>query len=153
MADRQRPLKKRGRTDAKLIGRYLKAQGAGIECIYSSPATRASQTAEIIAKQYGRQLVGPELTEPLYTFDWQQLLDWLQTLDNRWQRAAVVGHNPAVTDLVNLLAATAIDNIPTCGLAELQCSLDDWSQLAPGLANLIRFTRPGELRPPEAPQE
>jgi phosphohistidine phosphatase len=46
------------------------------------------------------------------------------------QHLALVGHNPAFTELINYLAGPGIlDNLPTAGWVELSLSLDDWSDI------------------------
>lgn len=51
LPDHQRPLNKRGRRDAPMMGRRLADQGAEVELLISSPATRAIRTAEAMAEE------------------------------------------------------------------------------------------------------
>ena len=51
LPDHDRPLNKRGRHDAPLMGKLLKDEDLKPDLIVSSPATRAKKTAELIAKQ------------------------------------------------------------------------------------------------------
>jgi phosphohistidine phosphatase len=54
----------------------------------------------------------------------------------------LVGHNPAITDFVNMMADAGIENIPTCGLVELSLPIDHWSDIQTGGATLIDFDYP-----------
>ena len=51
LSDKERPLKKRGASDAQIMGRVLHKHGIKPGQIVSSPAKRAFDTAEIIAAQ------------------------------------------------------------------------------------------------------
>ena len=51
LSDFERPLNKRGNSDAPLMGKVLKKRGIFPHAILSSPANRAKTTAEIIAKE------------------------------------------------------------------------------------------------------
>ena len=53
LADHDRPLNKRGKRDAPLIGRLLKKEDLVPEIIISSTATRARSTAEAVSKASG----------------------------------------------------------------------------------------------------
>ena len=52
LADIDRPLNKRGKGDAPLMGKVLRKAGVEPDLILSSPANRAITTAEVIAKTW-----------------------------------------------------------------------------------------------------
>jgi phosphohistidine phosphatase len=54
----------------------------------------------------------------------------------------LVGHNPAITDFVNEMAGSDIDNIPTCGLVELSLPIEEWSEIEFVSAELVYFDYP-----------
>ena len=54
----------------------------------------------------------------------------------------LVGHNPAITEFVNMMADVDIDNIPTCGLVKLGLPVDSWSDVEFGAATLLDFDYP-----------
>jgi phosphohistidine phosphatase len=143
LTDRQRPLKARGERDAVLMRKYLRSRDWSFDRCYSSPAVRAEQTAQCVAGKLGLDIV---TDEELYTFSYTQLLDWLRHLDNDLQTVLAFGHNPAITDLVNYLAATDIENTPTCGLAKLDFDLDNWAAIEQGMARLDALVVPKALR-------
>ncbi|MDQ6668717.1 MAG: histidine phosphatase family protein [Thermoproteota archaeon] len=53
MADHDRPLNKRGKRDAPLVGRLLKREDLVPDSIISSTAIRARSTAEAVGKASG----------------------------------------------------------------------------------------------------
>ena len=63
-------------------------------------------------------------------------------VDEHFQSAMLVGHNPAITEFVNDMCDAGIDNIPTSGLVELRIAVDHWSEVKYGNAELIDFDFP-----------
>ncbi|MDP2894669.1 MAG: histidine phosphatase family protein, partial [Sulfurimonas sp.] len=53
LEDFERPLNKRGKENAPMMGERLKEKGIMPGIIISSPAKRAKTTAEVIAKEIG----------------------------------------------------------------------------------------------------
>ena len=92
----------------------------------SSTATRALDFAQLISEFSGISLI-PDLT--FYTFDVDELLEILRNLPDAALRVAIVGHNPAITRAVNRLCGSDLSNVPTAGIAAIECSVDEWCQL------------------------
>ncbi len=124
-ADIDRPLNKRGRDDASMMAQRLAADGFSPGCTVTSSARRALQTAEAFAAAIDfpvRELL-------VYGAGSDQLLGRIRGLDNGLEWVAMVGHNPAITDLVRRLSGEPVDNIPTCGVAQLDFDIDRWRQV------------------------
>jgi phosphohistidine phosphatase len=83
-----------------------------------------------------------EVMPDLYSFDYDDVMLTLRKLDERWQAVAVVGHNPAITDLVNFLALEHLANIPTCGIALLRLDIRRWEALGAGTGTLEHYDFP-----------
>lgn len=143
--DKLRPLKKRGLKNAPQIGRYIRLQELKWDVMYSSPALRSKLTAELIHKELGKKWPGFVVEPHLYAFDHHEVLAFLKSRTAKFKTIALVGHNPAFTDLTNLLADAGIKNIPTCGLVEMRLSIKKWSDLKPGCGKLTRFVTPKRL--------
>ena len=140
--DIDRPLNKRGRTSAPDMGARLFERGVQFEKVYSSPAKRAYTTAKMVAAPLGYPVEEIEIVDELYTFSYAGTLSWLHGLDSNESNFAVVGHNPATTELVNYLALSDIDNIPTCGIVQLKVKVDSWLELDVGIANIEFYIYP-----------
>lgn len=128
MADIDRPLNKRGRRDSPRMGAAL-AQRFSPLCFHVSPARRALLTFDGLCQGW-TGLGDPHccVDEALYTFDTDDLLEWLASRDEPEDRIALIGHNPALTDLVNFLVGDdTLSNVPTAGWVELSLPLDSWS--------------------------
>ena len=63
------------------------------------------------------------------TFDYSEVLRWIAAQPDDTDSLALVGHNPAFTELVNFFVGPGtLDNLPTAGWAELSIRIDEWSQ-------------------------
>lgn len=144
LADRERPLKKRGQRDAEVMARHMRRAGFQCEAIFCSPALRAAQTLEIMQPALGLTAVPVRFEEQLYTFDGDDLRQWLarQTLDS----IAMVGHNPAFADLTAWLSGSEIDRFPTAAWCWLILKRESWSDIEPGCAEIKCLVAPSDLR-------
>ena len=122
------------------MGQRIASQSIQPELIISSTALRARTTAELIAHACGYAPTDIKLENKLYCFDAEILLEQLKELDNSYQRILCVGHNPAITGLVNRLCNAGIDNVPTCGVCYLQFDCADWRNIQTGV--LTEFDYP-----------
>ena len=130
LSDIDRPLNPRGERDAPRMG---KALGARLQpmMFHVSPAERAQSTFRNL------QLHWPDLTAQhgvtvaaLYTFDYRSLMEWIAQQASDLSDLAIVGHNPALTDLTNYLVGYGtLANIPTAGWVELTLDLHDWADI------------------------
>jgi phosphohistidine phosphatase len=152
-ADMDRPLNSRGESAAKVMGRYMADNALVPDVVLCSPARRAMQTWEIAAKQVS----SPPATrvEPdIYNFgDGQMLLQCLRTGAGKARSILIVGHNPSIENLANMLVgqgdsklrAQMSEKYPTATLAVITFSIDDWKALTEGTGTLQRFVRPKDL--------
>lgn len=130
LADRDRPLNKRGKRDAPEMGRRLAARGGAPDLIVSSPANRALATARIIAAAVGYTAEKIREDERLYLASPAGILEAIRDLEDGYERVFLFGHNPGLTELVNELSEPAVDNVPTCGVVELRLAADRWADLS-----------------------
>ncbi len=142
LTDLQRPLKKRGIRNARDMAQRLAKLDHGVERVFSSPAKRTLETLELMEEATGFGAGRVEVVAELYSFDYDDVMITLRKIDDRWQSIAVVGHNPAITDLVNFLALEHIANIPTCGVALLRLDIKRWRDLKAGCARLDHYDYP-----------
>lgn len=142
LKDFERPLSDRGNNDApKMAKRFLKRHDS-VACIICSPAMRAKTTARIFAGGIGYDKDDVVSNPELYFAGTNMFLKAASLVDETCETAMLVGHNPAITEFVNAMANSDIENIPTCGLVELQLNIDDWADISLGEATLIDFDYP-----------
>lgn len=142
LSDRDRPLNKRGRRSAPDMGRRLAAQDHLPELIISSPARRAFSTARKIAKKLGYDRSEIMTDESLYFSGTGSMMELLENLDDDYQKVMIVGHNPAMTSLMNILSGSSIDNMPTCAVAVINYPMTSWSELRSTDGQLLAYDFP-----------
>ncbi|MDX2061888.1 MAG: histidine phosphatase family protein [Bacteroidia bacterium] len=117
---------------SKLTPRKLK-----IDAVYSSPAKRARQTAEGIIKGLGLKLK-IVTDDRLYNATPQKLLEVTSQLPDELTHVLVVGHNPGLPGFVTLIANTPVESMPTAAWVNMGVSVDQWAELGPGKAEIVR---------------
>ncbi len=129
-ADIERPLNKRGKKDAPSMARRLKEKHVTPDAMITSPATRAHDTCTLFAKTLDFDKDKIKTEKRLYHADEDQILKVIQELKDRERDdeevALLFGHNPGLTEFVNLLLDANIDNIPTCGVVKAQLKIKSW---------------------------
>ena len=144
LPDRERPLNKRGREDAPKMGALLRKQDLLPDLVLSSPARRARSTAELVIEESGYD-GEVEFRETLYSFESGSYLKALSELADTCQRVLVVGHNPAMEELVEALTGEYLP-MPTAALAQIELPIEHWSELAKRRSGrLVNLWRPKEL--------
>jgi len=83
-----------------------------------------------------------KLDEALYTFSSQDVFDWCLEIDDALDEVVIVGHNPAFTGLINSLGDPYIENLPTCGYAQLTFPQNSWSEITSGSGKTMSLLRP-----------
>jgi phosphohistidine phosphatase len=140
--DRERPLGGRGRKAARLISQRLRNDGVSPELVLCSPARRTQETLERVDPT-GERVI----EDGLYTATAGSLIERLNRVPDEVNSVMLIGHNPALQQLVLALSGPndAVEaKFPTGALAtlELDCS---WSELEPGRARLTGLLRPKDL--------
>ena len=95
-ADRDRPLKNRGKRGAQRLGVFLQSQGIEPASVLSSPAKRAEETAEKCIKAMGVGVSHIETDERIYSGGADALMAAIVERSAPGNRLLVVGHNPAM---------------------------------------------------------
>jgi phosphohistidine phosphatase len=127
LADRDRPLNKRGKRDAPEMGRRIAEAGIRPSLIVSSPAVRAWTTAKIVADAIGYPREFLQRDNNLYLATVNGILDVIVAQDNGFNSMMLVGHNPGFTDFANYLVPGLTNNLPTAGVVSVELDTDDWS--------------------------
>lgn len=125
--DKNRPLTKNGRNDALLISQRIRDAGIKPSKILSSSAARAWETALIIAKtiNYSENLLTKD--DRLYLADIHNLVCIIEEQNEDVNNLMIIGHNPGLIELINLLSIKKIANLSTSGAVSLNINTDDWS--------------------------
>ena len=144
LSDHDRPLNNRGKHDAPRMGKVLLKERLIPQLIISSSAARARSTAEKVAKtsRYSGEI---SVESSLYRAGSSAYLDTLRHLTSQYDTVLIVGHNPDVEHLVEILTGNVM-TIPTCGLAYVKLLIEKWLDLKDDKkSELVKMWRPKEL--------
>jgi len=142
LADRDRPLNKRGKRDAPEMGRRIAAAGIRPSLIVSSPAVRAWTTAKIIANEIGYPREFLQRDNGLYLASVNGILDVIVAQDPGFNNLMLVGHNPGFTDFANYLVPGLTNNMPTASVVSVELDSEDWSLYDKPAAELLFYDFP-----------
>ncbi len=139
-SDEERPLTSRGVRQAGQAGRWI-AEHLEVDLAVVSVARRAQQTWELASAELPRQ---PErwASERLYTFDGREVLAAVRGLPEGVGTAALVGHNPAFDEAVELLAGEWVE-LKTSAIAVVRLPL--WAAAGDGSGELVAHGRPPSI--------
>jgi phosphohistidine phosphatase len=137
VADKERPLKGRGKTDAKLISGIFKKNEFKPDMVFSSPANRAHSTCKIFLENLEISYKKLLIIDQLYDFGGQNVMNFVKSLDDSLENVMLFGHNHAFTSIVNLLGSKYIDNLPTSGLAKINFDINSWKEVQSGTTELL----------------
>ncbi len=150
--DLARPLNKRGRRAAAMMGEYFLRQGFNPSVVLCSPAARTRQTLDVLLPA----MPDPEvrIDERIYDAAMKTLLARLQELPETCASVLLVGHNPGLERLAltladgsgNAEAAARLEaKYPTGALTVLSSASVCWETLAAGGCRLENFVCPADL--------
>jgi len=146
LPDPMRPLNKRGRRDAPLMGQRLAEQATDVELMIASPAVRAMETAEAMAEELDYPWDEIVADERLYHADPEDILVVIEEQDPWVDHLMLIGHNPGMTSLVNGLTRTNLDNVPTAGVVKLTYDVERWIDIASARPLHVLFDYPKKRR-------
>lgn len=132
VSDKDRPLLQRGINDGHLVVDAFKQKEVAIDAIFASPANRAMHTCLIFLRRLQFPYNQFEITNELYDFSGEEVLQFVKKLDDAHETVMIFGHNHAFTHLANALGNKYIGNVPTSGLVHLIFETDHWSTLGKG---------------------
>lgn len=123
--DLERPLGPRGLRDAPAAGRWIETNLPGLELVMCSTALRARQTWELAAAELSSP---PEVRHHAKIY-YGPLIEIVRELPAATGSALLVGHNPDVEDLVELLGGPRT-TFKTSTIAVLSSELS-WAEAGP----------------------
>ena len=149
VTDHERPLAERGHREAAVAGRKLADTGIPLDLALCSTATRTSETWKLAVHELPHR---PKTVyeERIYDASPGELIALLNETPDDAQTVILIGHNPGVQGLADILAGSAEGDarermtsrgFPAAAFAVL--SFDgSWKGLEPGVAKLADYWEP-----------
>lgn len=125
--DHDRPLNKRGRKEAIKMGEYLKNMDLMPDTIITSSALRAIETTTLLCRQGGYN----GIVEVNFSFLEGNTTSYLQSISTSHEdkdRLLIVGHNPALEQLITTLTNKTV-RLPTCTLVQIKLNVASWNTM------------------------
>lgn len=144
--DFERRLSESGHADAAVVGAWLAERGVVPDHALVSAAVRTIQTWDDIADAAGWDLE-PDLDESLYAAGPESALDLVRSVPDDVRTLVVIGHNPTIASLAQLLDDGEGDvdagnqlalGYPTAATTVLSYD-GDWEDLADASASVVAF--------------
>lgn len=159
LRDFDRPLNKRGRKGAAIMGKHIRDHGACWRRILASPAVRVTQTIELAAEAAG---LTPPVTwdRRIYLANSAALMDVLRDQEGDPESILLIGHNPGLEDLIfdlvpdngsSPLRDIVEEKFPTAAYAVMELDIEGWNDIDENCARLVHLVRPRDLDPALGP--
>jgi phosphohistidine phosphatase len=128
LRDFERPLTKKGLSEANEMARRFQERGLAPDLILASAALRARETAATFAKVLGVAARLLQADDSLYLADGEQILATIRAVGPRVGQLMVIGHNPGISAAAISLAPEAVtSDLPTCGTLTMTVACNNWS--------------------------
>lgn len=145
LTDFERTLNDRGNRDAPLMAKRLKEKNIAIDTFVSSTANRALATAIYFAKAYDKKEKDILQLDELYHASVNIFYTTIESLQNKSNSVALFSHNPGITDFVNSLTKTRIDNMPTCSIFAIKVDIESWASFSKAKKDFWFFDYPKSI--------
>ena len=142
LSDFERPLKRRGREAAQLIGERLAREKLKNPVLVRSPAVRARETAELMLKS-SKMRVEERWDERIYEASLRDLRQVVAEIPDDKTVVILIGHNPGFEELLAFLTGES-RRMPTAALAKIKLDVS-WKDIAASSGKLDWFVTPKEL--------
>lgn len=142
--DHERPLNRRGRHAAALMGEWLARIEQLPDLVVCSTATRARETLELAAEA-GAWPCETRRDERVYEATPQRLIEVARETEEEFDSLMLVGHQPGMSTLLGLLVGGAEVRYPTAAIARIEVDIFAWNELEPGTGTLAWMLPPRAL--------
>jgi phosphohistidine phosphatase len=150
--DYERALTEGGEEDADRIGQFIAREGLIPDLVIYSSAERTRETAKIVEGSWPRR-VKTVAENGLYEATRETILARIRAFPDSAGVVMIVGHNPGVAELANLLAGGGEEDdrlrmaakFPTSAFAMLDFPTEKWADVGPRMGRLERFAAPSDF--------
>ena len=145
--DVERCLSAKGYGDAEMAAQWLKDYAGDPDLMVSSPAIRAFTTALVFSHVFDYPLEQLRLHASIYAASAHQLFYVIKELPDSSHTVFLFGHNPGMSDFVNLLCGPVCDGLQTSGIAIISLPTSPWAGINEGDGRLeALYQRKGDKK-------
>jgi phosphohistidine phosphatase len=151
LADENRPLAERGRSDMAAIAAFAASEGLAPDLALVSPAIRTRETWELLLPAF-RTPTDHRIESRLYAAPADRILYLVRETADEIQSLMLVGHNPGLEDMARILTGAGETDalirfggaMPTGSLAVIDLS-GGWANLQERAGRMEIFVTPKSL--------
>ena len=153
LADKERPLARRGISNTPHMAAWLKTSRLTPELVLCSTAVRTRRTLALMKQALAGEIQNIELREDLYSSASAGLIAIVRALPGDIRQVMIIGHNPGLQDAAIELTGKGDAELrqalaakfPTAGIAVIDFPVDRWSDIIARTGNLRHFMAPKRL--------
>jgi phosphohistidine phosphatase len=143
ISDFERSLTLKGKAISRLVAKRLMEKEVTPGVIITSPAFRALETAIIFAEEYGIKPDNILLNSNVYyKMNFLSLPELLSLVSEENDTITLVGHNPSLTEVADILSREGCDFLPKCGIACISFRISTWSEVRRNTGRLDYILKP-----------
>ena len=143
LADFDRPLSKRGISNAILLSEHIQKHNITFDLVLSSPSERTQSTLDLVLSSLDH-FPTTTLKESIYHASPLSLTQLIKEQDDAINNLLIIGHNPGLHILIEQLTNQSIVKFPTCAFAKIT-NFNHWKDIDTGILNLESLITPKEL--------
>lgn len=132
LKDFDRNLNSEGENESKLMAKQLLNSNFYPDCIISSGANRALSTSKIIAKAINFSINKIKINDDIYYSSKEDIIETVHNISNEYSSIMLVGHNPTLHYLSQMLSGENIISFPTCSMCCISFDVDNWNHAIDG---------------------
>ena len=134
--DADRPLKKKGVEESRMMALHLRTKDTFPDLIITSPAKRAVQTARVFSEELGISDKYVQQNISIYSASLEEVLTVILGLDDKYSNVMIIGHDPALANVAGFLTGRVVEKIPTAGIVEITFNTNHWSKVSEDSGNM-----------------
>ena len=143
LGDFDRPLSKRGISNAIQLSEYIQKNSISFDLVLSSPSERTQSTLDLALSSLD-PIPKTSLKESIYHASVSILLQLIKELDDEINSLLIIGHNPGLHILTETLTNESMVKFPTCAFAKIT-NFNHWKDIDAGILTLESVITPKEL--------
>ncbi|GAA4449738.1 phosphohistidine phosphatase SixA [Nibrella saemangeumensis] len=146
MRDHDRELVSEGIIASARIGRHLREKGISADCLISSTALRAKDTARIVAEQLSIDPETINYDEHMFDGGPKAYLAAVNRLPADCQSVMLFGHNPDITYFAEFLTHQDVGSMSKGAVAAIEFTDIEWGHVSGRTGNLLFYIAPKHLK-------
>ncbi len=144
ISDFRRPLSSRGKNDGPMMSSYLCSRIDKIDFLHCSSSVRTFETSKFFIDRI--RFIDIKYDESLYHSYSSEIINNIKNYDEKYNSAMIIAHNPGLTNLINEISNTVLDNLPTTGLVEINFDCATWLDISLDNSTIVDIKFPKQLK-------